>query len=132
MSHVREDGYTREQGYAAVGDGWRALVDRAFDALPADMKIVQVKEKFGKLRIYAEMKIAGAEPAPFKINAYPGGRLDGYAMPGHPGYWQFLTALEGESGEVCEDCGKPGRTQRTSNGYWIRTVCADHTTTPSP
>ena len=45
-------GYDLETGLESVGRGWQDLVRRAFDALPEGHTIVQVKEKFGSLRIY--------------------------------------------------------------------------------
>lgn len=45
---------TSKTGLASVGPGWADLVRRAFEALPEGHMIVQVKEKFGSLRIYFE------------------------------------------------------------------------------
>lgn len=53
---VMEQGYTLEDGLASVGHGWASLVREAFDALGPEDKIVQVKNKWGALRIYAENK----------------------------------------------------------------------------
>lgn len=58
------------------------------------MRIVQVKEKFGRLRIYAK--------------------------PYNEAYELLLGKLEQESGKICEDCGEEGTTEGPG---WLRTLC---------
>lgn len=48
-------GYTREQGLKSVGPGWASLVNKIFDEQPEDIKIIQVKEKLGKLVVYTDL-----------------------------------------------------------------------------
>ena len=90
-------GYTREQAIASVGKGWRRLIDRLFDAKPDDVKVVQVKEKFGGLRFYIS------------------GCLDSYD--------ELVCAAESESYTICERCGAPGTLDKTRS--WIQTRCED-------
>ena len=61
------------------------------------VRVVQVKEKFGELRFY-----------------YEGG--DDYVRG-------LVTMTESFSGQVCEECGERG--QRRSGG-WIKTLCDTH------
>lgn len=91
-------GYDLETGLASVGRGWAGLVRQAFEALPEGLMIVQVKEKFGSLRIYFE--------------------------PNERAYEDLIDQLAAESLTICEVCGGPGR-HRTDR-YWQRTLCDEH------
>ncbi len=71
---------------------------RAFEALPEGHTIVQVKEKFGSLRIYFE--------------------------PNEQAYEELLDELASESLTICEVCGNPGRLR--TDRYWQRTLCDEH------
>ena len=80
------------------GRGWWPLVVEASEFLSSPSRsaaIVQVKEKFGGLRIY----------------------VDG----GNKEIWDYLLALEDRSLQTCETCGKPGRL-RDNRGWWL-TLC---------
>lgn len=95
-------GYDVETGLASVGPGWADLVRRAFGALPEGHMIVQVKEKFGSLRIYFE--------------------------PNQTAYEDLIDQLAAESLTLCEVCGGPGRLR--TDRYWQRTLCDDHAVRP--
>jgi len=44
--------------FAAIGDGWADIVDKALSiclVLDPDMRIAQIKQKFGGLRIYLDI-----------------------------------------------------------------------------
>jgi hypothetical protein len=90
--------------------GWRAIVIRLLDKLeaaiqgqPADLRdefrIVQIKEKFGRLTVYQD----------------------------RPGTAEMRAAID-EAGEAslvtCEICGEPGRLVER-DAYWS-VKCADH------
>ncbi len=97
---VNYRGYTREMGLTSVGKGWAPLINRVFDKLETikgSIKIVQVKEKWGGLRIYTD---------------YSNKELD-----------KVIYDIEHESLEVCEVCGQPGKL-RGSN--WYYTSCDEH------
>lgn len=71
--------FTLEQAQKCVGPGWADLVRRAYESLPDDAVLAQVKEKFGGLRFYSfpETDVVGE--------------------------------VEHESFHVCEQCGEPGK-----------------------
>lgn len=85
------------------GDGWFNIVDnlckliqKELDAKQIDnVEIVQVKEKFGTLRVY--------------LNNY-NDRIRG-----------LVSFAEAMSGCICETCGLPGKP--TTSG-WIKTMCS--------
>lgn len=89
------------------GDGWFELIYELCDKLnelylqnnvdPAEIQILQIKEKYGGLRFYT------------------GGLIDG----GH----DIIYTYEEQSYEICEVCGKPGKIR---DGRWIQTLCNEH------
>jgi len=107
MGWVIERGYTREEARHAVGAGWQKIVDRVFDYVEGHptIKVEQVKEKFGGLRLY--------------WYCWPQDDSDGV--------FDVMEALvreaERESFEVCEACGQPGVVR---TGGWLKTLCDTH------
>lgn len=80
-----------------TGPGWWPIIaqlDQDLRGLYPDYKVIQVKEKFGGLRFYA----------------------DGVDQPGY----ELIAAAERLASETCEECGQPG-TLRTD--IWYRTLC---------
>jgi hypothetical protein len=97
---VNYRGYTREMGLTSVGKGWAPLINRVFDKLETikgSIKIVQVKEKWGGLRIYTD---------------YSNKELD-----------KVIYDVEHESLEMCEVCGQSGKLRGKS---WYYTSCDEH------
>lgn len=93
-----EDGYTRELAKLSVERGWHELLDIVFDLKPKETTIVQVKEKYGYLRIYV-----------------------------HKPTLRFSTILsecEEKSEKICELCGLPGTLSK--EGYTYMTRCENH------
>ncbi len=90
----------------AVGNGWRGILLRLHEqivAIDPGYSVVQVKEKFGGLRVY--------------LRYVPG-------MDDNTGREQIRDAVwaaEEESYRTCEDCGKPG--VKRESRRWIRTLC---------
>lgn len=87
-----------------VGEGWRPLLQELFEKMDKlqkeqnlDIRVVQVKEKFGGLRVY--------------IN---GANDDVYAL---------INEAEAKASKTCETCGKPGK--RQTDG-WRYVACEDH------
>lgn len=79
-----------------VGRGWHGLLKEVYKEKPEDVKIIDVKEKWGGLRIYADMYDAE--------------------------FADLLDSVETRSFRVCELCGKDGERVRTSTG-WFKTLC---------
>ena len=84
--HPSYDAAALIDGGCAHGDGWFDIIDRMFSAIeiaqPDGVRWVQIKEKCGKLRIYAD----GCTPETVALNH----------------------AAEAESATVCDVCGAPG------------------------
>jgi hypothetical protein len=90
-----------------TGPGWydiiyelSAQLEKMIAALPAKsrqhVKAVQVKEKYGQLRVYMSVYIPEME--------------------------ELISEAERKSGTICADCGKPG--QLIGDG-WYYTACKD-------
>lgn len=87
--------FTLNMATACVGKGWYNLVKEAYDACSRyNVTILQVKEKFGGLRIY----ISGGNTTTDEI----------------------IDLVERISLKTCENCGNPGKPR---GGGWIRTLC---------
>ena len=94
-----------------VGEGWKDLCIRTFEKI-ADAYIkydtelqrfalIQMKEKFGGLRIY----------------------LGGMATGLYDEVYDIVSNAEEESYTICEKCGKPGKLRDTG---WMKTLCEEH------
>lgn len=79
------------------GDGWFELIKELSEKLePLGVEAVQVKEKFGGLRFYANHATDAA--------------------------WDLIEEAECKSETICEECGKAGK----PNGVgWIKTLCEE-------
>lgn len=84
------------------GAGWDELIDRCVDKMlrvDPDVNFLQIKEKFGGLRIY------------FSHSGKVGNLLDDY-----------VADAEDEAEKTCMICGSTTYVVRTTEG-WIRTEC---------
>lgn len=92
----------------ACGDGWLPILEDLFERIDeevkrsalTDFKVVQVKEKFGGLRVYVE--------------------------GGNDAIEELIAAASKKAEATCEDCGKPGRRRTTNKGKlhaWMKTQC---------
>src|SRR6267142_2317798 len=87
-----------KQVFRECGPGWNNLIDPLVEEAERGLAIImQIKEKFGKLRFYCHNS---------------SDKLD-----------DMIDSAEAESGRICEMCGKPGRMM--VKGGWYKTVCAD-------
>ena len=83
-------------------DGWFDLIYRLskdlneMEDLPEGFEIIQVKEKFGSLRVYPN---------------YDNEKI-----------YDRINQAEKEASETCESCGKPGELKE---GGWMRTLCEE-------
>jgi hypothetical protein len=99
-TQVHYEGYTRELALQSVGAGWSSLIHEIFDALETkfkNIKVIQVKEKWGGLRVYTD---------------HSNENLD-----------KIIIEVERKSFIVCEDCGEAGLLRE---GDWHRTLCETH------
>ena len=95
----------RPDEYLGVGDGWYSILwnlsqevmDLCRERGEVPPKVLQVKEKFGALRIYFEYFV------------------------GDMG--EIVSKYERESLNICERCGKPGSTKGSTG--WIKTLCTE-------
>jgi len=94
------EGYDRALAVDSVGEGWAPLIHEVFDYMEKNRvhsKIVQVKEKWGGLRIYTDVI--------------------------HEGLDEKIRSMEKKSFTICEVCGEPGALR---GGGWYRTLCDTH------
>jgi hypothetical protein len=104
MSSVDYEGYSLEFALESVGPGWANLVKEVFSSKERfgnPVKIIQVKEKFGGLRIYTD---------------YVHNELD-----------EVIREVEDKSYRTCETCGSPGAPRKAG---WIYTACNEHADHP--
>lgn len=93
-----------------VGAGWWTLLDEAFTKIDAvldenpsaKLHIVQIKEKFGGLRVYCSFD--GPEDVNQLIDT-------------------IIQGAETQAGTTCEVCGEPGEGRY---GGWIKVLCDKH------
>lgn len=82
-----------------VGPGWRSLLgklDIELRAVDPDYEVLEVKEKFGWLRVYLWSSTEEAQ--------------------------EIVSRFEQVSSLICEDCGDVGACDTTMTG-WIKTLC---------
>lgn len=86
-----------------VNKGWYELIDNLFENLSEGIILLQVKEKFGGLRVY-----------------YAGGTKEDNKL---------IMEAESKSVKICETCGKTGELH--NNGGWYSVLCDEHKKHPS-
>jgi len=83
--------------------GWKEIIielTNKLEKIDPDFKIHQIKEKFGGLRVYVEIKKS----------------TDAY---------ELINIAEQKSLSTCMLCGEKGSRRKTSSG-WIATFCDEH------
>jgi hypothetical protein len=102
--YLTEEDYKEKYGHYIAdylisfdcGLGWKPLIDELFQMISGtDAKVVQIKEKFGFLRIYLD-------------NATQ--EID-----------NKVSDLEVRSSKICEFCGS--KENITTEGSWLKTLC---------
>lgn len=85
-----------------VKEGWFELVYGFLKEISKKhfVDILQIKEKFGTLRIYV--------------------------MSDDEEVYNIAVKYEKESAKTCLTCGKPGSLTNKSHGYWLLTLCDEH------
>jgi hypothetical protein len=112
LFNLTEHGRTFTPGYPTVGDGWRELIEMAVgriaDTLAAapssSVTVVQVKEKFGTLRLYWHGKDLST--------------VAEHAIE------DAVAKAEARSACSCETCGEEGVLYRV--GGQLVTACSEH------
>lgn len=88
-----------DQVFWECGTGWKRLIDPLIERADREgAKVQQIKEKFGRLRVYLDF--ASDE------------------------LYDLIDQAEVDSAKVCELCGQPG--VMMTKGGWLKTVCAEH------
>ena len=83
-----------------VGKGWWQILDELFTKIPnKTLSVLQIKEKFGGLRVYME-------------------------GDGDPEIEPLIQKAEEESYKTCEECGMEGYSYLHRG--WIITLCKEH------
>ena len=77
------------------GNGWKDILDRLFAKIKDDTKVVQVKEKWGLLRVYVDTATNET--------------------------YNAIDEAERESAKTCEECGSTEGV--TTAGGWLKTLC---------
>ncbi|MBI2060357.1 MAG: hypothetical protein HYT87_11365 [Nitrospirae bacterium] len=101
---------TLEEALTQIGPGWHPILNDLWPRLEG-AQIVQVKEKFGGLRVYC----------------LKDGKREGH----HEELLNSLREAEGRSYRTCEVCGEPGSLIAKPR-QWNRTRCAAHRDVPAP
>jgi len=84
-------GISRKSALECVGPGWSRLINDLYDKKPKNCIVVQVKEKYGTLRFYAD-------------------NID-------ENYLNLIVRAEEESAHICEQCGEPGEVEPLFGWY---------------
>lgn len=98
----------------SIGKGWKPLIrELCFQLVELDSGVVfvQIKEKFGGLRIYyrfAQMS-TGQEPTEWQIQEAD----------------RLIEETVRKADESCETCGKPGSLRKTKR-EWLYRSCDEH------
>lgn len=87
-----------------VGSGWKHILELVYagKGLTPSVNIVQVKEKFGGLRIY----------------------FDSEDMDEYRRFGELVTLAEYMSARTCEYCGASGKIRRDL--AWLKCLCKEH------
>lgn len=98
--YVIASGYDKQLALESVNIGWSSLIEELFSFIETHKitaKIIQVKEKWGGLRIYTDVIDTGLDSK--------------------------IIELEMRSFKLCEICGKDGKLR--SDG-WYKVFCDEH------
>jgi len=100
------------KGGTPVGNGWMPVVielDERLAELDPDYKMASVKEKFGVLRVGADMS---TEPEQSSSSLWDE-------------FYDMVQKYEDKTFTMCEECGSIGQLVKTDTG-WLKTRCLDH------
>ena len=124
MAYEKEDMEILQERYSDIlkidyiecDIGWFDILDKALSQMlmlccetGESIKIVQIKEKFGGLRIYYDLD--------------PNADIDEVNEDFRDKIEEIIYNAENESYTTCEVCGEEGKPRK---GGWIKTLCNDH------
>lgn len=98
---MKQFSISRKTALRCVGKGWAGIINSIYDAKPRNISILQVKEKFGELRVYT-----------------------GSYRKNQDWFQDLIECYTDLSTRTCEVCGKIGK--RRSDVGWILTLCNEH------
>ncbi|NIM21892.1 MAG: hypothetical protein GTN64_05660 [Candidatus Latescibacteria bacterium] len=93
---------TKDNPYYECGEGWHPIIDKAVAKIRKyhpDVEFLQIKEKFGGLRIYTSYTSPAIEA--------------------------IIELADEFCEETCEQCGKPGNLRMNGKRSWVKTMCAE-------
>lgn len=102
MKSLKDPYYSEEEAVAQVGKGWESLVREVYAAktgMGINVGIIQVKEKYGGLRVYTDYY--------------------------HEQLEEVISDVGKRSFSVCEECGADGNLW-LRRGTWYVTRCDAH------
>ena len=107
-----------------VGPGWHSLLNELHKELAVinpDYQTVQVKEKFGQLRVYIggtpiQADIMGGSTGVVNVRIKDTATKDNWRK-----LQDIVDKYEAMSASVCENCGQPGKLD--TSHYWRKTLC---------
>lgn len=115
----------------SISPGWRLLCERLLNQIDEVLsdeeakgfKLLQVKEKFGTLRVY--YRLGDAEDLHVDLVSPEGREHLVKRAPGQAAQCvrELVDAACSKSEEICEICGRLGELRE---GGWIRTLCDEH------
>jgi hypothetical protein len=113
---------TRDEHFACGPPGWLPLLHELDTKLKErwpDYTILQVKEKFGTLRFYADAGLAAPD---FPDSVAGQIASTQWHVDNIETFRDVICEYETRSAEICERCGGPGKLDTT--GMWWSTRCA--------
>lgn len=122
--------FTDDDLGTGVGAGWWTILDEAFTKIDAMLDehpgvtftVVQIKEKFGGLRVYGDTRSIGDTRSDEDDLNEVGAVLEDLA-PLYANVDAILDEAERRAETTCEVCGEPGEGRY---GGWIKVLCDKH------
>jgi len=125
--------HLRPQIESFFPDGWDAVVAQALEAIAllseetgVPISIVQLKEKFGDLRIYVRMDEPSIGPLEMVADTAQYMSLRSSSMSGtvRARASEIIDAAAARCQALCQHCGAPGQKRNTKG--WLHVACDEH------
>lgn len=126
----------RIDGWGRIGFGWVSIIDHFFDVVDrvvpddVELEIIQIKEKFGGLRLNCRPAREEEPTSFFAIDTGTSSLRSEGVTSSPPTVWENELRMarilaEQRSFHTCEKCGRPGRLRHRS---LLFTACDQHAT----